>query len=85
MVTSLSKPVQSMEETVKAEEGGGSSLQSIVPACPQGLCINKTDFLKQDFSVDNFFIEENDDNNEFIEFYTDGVLTGQCQRGWSQS
>ena len=39
-----------MEET-------STSLQNIVPACPQGLCINKTDFLKQDFSVDNFFIE----------------------------
>ena len=32
-------------------------LQNIVPACPQGLCINKTDFLKPDFTVDNFFIE----------------------------
>ena len=60
MVTSISKPAQSMEETVKAGERegqGGTSLQSIVPACPQGLCINKNDFLKQDFSVDNFFIE----------------------------
>ena len=56
MVTSISKPVQSMEETVKPGQEG-ASLQSIVPACPQGLCINKTDFLKQDFSVDNFFIE----------------------------
>ena len=60
MVTSFSKPVQSMEESEKTGvEGreGATSLQSIVPACPQGLCVNKTDFLKQDFSVDNFFIE----------------------------
>ena len=56
MVTSISKTVQTMEDTVKPGQTG-SSLQSIVPACPQGLCINKTDFLKQDFSVDNFFIE----------------------------
>ena len=35
----------------------GSSLENIVPACPPGLCINKGDFLKHDFSVDNFFIE----------------------------
>ena len=34
-----------------------SSLENIVPACPPGLCINKGDFLKQDFSVDKFFIE----------------------------
>jgi len=34
-----------------------STLENIVPACPPGLCINKGDFLKQDFSVDNFFIE----------------------------
>ena len=34
-----------------------SSLDNIVPACPPGLCINKGDFLKQDFSVDNFFIK----------------------------
>ena len=34
-----------------------SNLENIVPACPPGLCINKGDFLKQDFSVDNFFIE----------------------------
>eukprot|EP00092_Neocalanus_flemingeri_P036089 GFUD01039293.1.p1 GENE.GFUD01039293.1~~GFUD01039293.1.p1 ORF type:complete len:755 (+),score=230.57 GFUD01039293.1:37-2301(+) len=34
-----------------------SSLENIVPACPPGLCINKGDFLKHDFSVDNFFIE----------------------------
>ena len=60
MVTSISKPGQSMEESEKTGgEGreGATSLQSIVPACPQGLCVNKTDFLKQDFSVDNFFIE----------------------------
>ena len=50
MVTSSKHPPESMEETT-------TSLQNIVPACPQGLCINKTDFLKQDFSVDNFFIE----------------------------
>ena len=34
-----------------------SSLENIVPACPPGLSINKGDFLKQDFSVDKFFIE----------------------------
>ena len=34
-----------------------SSLENIVPACPPGLCINKGDFLRQDFSVDKFFIE----------------------------
>jgi len=34
-----------------------STLENIVPACPPGLCINKGDFLKPDFSVDNFFIE----------------------------
>ena len=34
-----------------------SSLENIVPACPPGLCIIKGDFLKQDFSVDKFFIE----------------------------
>ena len=38
-------------------EPGQRMEESIVPACPQGLSINKTDFLKQDFSVDNFFIE----------------------------
>ena len=27
--------------------------------CPVGLCISKQDFLKPDFSVDNFFIEQN--------------------------
>ena len=37
--------------------GSNTSLQNIVPPCPQGLCINKADFLKPDFSVDNFFIE----------------------------
>jgi len=34
-----------------------TSLTSIVPSCPQGLCITKSDFLKPDFTVDNFFIE----------------------------
>ena len=34
-----------------------SSLENIVPACPPGLSIKKGDFLKQDFSVDKFFIE----------------------------
>merc|ERR1719192_2756899 len=59
MVTSISQPVQSMEESEKTGGVGATSLQSIVPACPQGLCVTKTDFLKQDFSVDNFFIEVN--------------------------
>jgi len=34
-------------------------MDSIVPNCPSGLCISKQDFLKPDFSVDNFFIEQN--------------------------
>ena len=34
-----------------------TSSDIIVPACPPGLCIHKGDFLKHDFSVDNFFIE----------------------------
>ena len=78
MVTSISQPVQSMEESEKTGGVGATSLQSIVPACPQGLCVTKTDFLKQDFSVDNFFIEVNCialpsvSNTE--------VLTGQCKR-----
>ena len=33
-------------------------IESIVPNCPSGLCISKQDFLKPDFSVDNFFIEQ---------------------------
>jgi len=33
-------------------------MDSIVPPCPVGLCITNHDFLKQDFSVDNFFIEQ---------------------------
>lgn len=33
------------------------TMTSIVPSCPQGLCITKSDFLKSDFTVDNFFIE----------------------------
>ena len=42
-----------------AQDAGGASpsLASIVPACPQGVAITKADFLKPDFSVDNFFIE----------------------------
>ena len=48
--------MRSEDQTMKEEESP-PSLLSIVPACPQGLCINKTDFLKPDFSVDNFFIE----------------------------
>ena len=43
--------------TMSTSPGPDPSLQNIVPACPQGLCINKTDFLKPDFTVDNFFIE----------------------------
>ena len=43
----------SVENTIQPS----STLENIVPACPPGLCINKGDFLKQDFSVDNFFIE----------------------------
>jgi len=38
-------------------EGNISTMDNIVPVCPPGLCINKGDFLKQDFSVDKFFIE----------------------------
>jgi hypothetical protein len=34
------------------------AMDSIVPNCPAGLCITKQDFLKPDFSVDNFFIEQ---------------------------
>jgi len=34
-------------------------MDSIVPNCPSGLCVTKQDFLKPDFSVDNFFIEQN--------------------------
>jgi hypothetical protein len=33
-------------------------MESIVPNCPAGLCITRQDFLKADFSVDNFFIEQ---------------------------
>ena len=46
-------PTHSVENTIQPS----STLENIVPACPPGLCINKGDFLKQDFSVDNFFIE----------------------------
>jgi len=34
------------------------AMDSIVPNCPAGLCITKQDFLKPDFSVDIFFIEQ---------------------------
>ena len=33
-------------------------IESIVPNCPSGLCISRQDFLKPEFSVDNFFIEQ---------------------------
>ena len=46
-------PTHSVENTIQPSY----TLENIVPACPPGLCINKGDFLKQDFSVDNFFIE----------------------------
>ena len=52
MVTTSKAPAPAQDA------GGGSpSLASIVPACPQGVAITKADFLKPDFSVDNFFIE----------------------------
>ena len=56
LMVTTSKTGKSMEETEESEVRN-SSLQNIVPPCPLGLSINKTDFLKQDFSVDNFFIE----------------------------
>ena len=84
MVTSISQPVQSMEESEKTGGVGATSLQSIVPACPQGLCVTKTDFLKQDFSVDNFFIEVNN-CIALLSVSNTEVLTGQCKRRWCQS
>lgn len=36
-----------------------TQLESIVPACPQGLTISRADFLRHDFTVDKFFIEQN--------------------------
>ena len=52
MVTTSKAPAPAQDA------GSGSpSLASIVPACPQGVAITKADFLKPDFSVDNFFIE----------------------------
>jgi len=36
-----------------------TSLETIVPSCPSGLCINKADFLRADFTVDTFFLEQN--------------------------
>lgn len=35
-----------------------SQLESIVPACPHGLSISRADFLRADFTVDKFFIEQ---------------------------
>lgn len=35
-----------------------TQLESIVPACPQGLAISRADFLRHDFTVDKFFIEQ---------------------------
>ena len=73
-----------MEESEKTGGVGATSLQSIVPACPQGLCVTKTDFLKQDFSVDNFFIEVNN-CIALLSVSNTEVLTGQCERRWCQS
>ena len=58
MVTSTASSGSSnVESSVSMTTTSVSSLHNIVPACPQGLTINKNDFLKTDFSVDNFFIE----------------------------
>ena len=56
MVTSSKPPAHPADSTMEVGPASGS-LQNIVPACPQGLTITKGDFLKPDFTVDNFFIE----------------------------
>jgi len=35
-----------------------AQLENTVPPCPQGLCISRADFLRSDFTVDKFFIEQ---------------------------
>jgi len=35
-----------------------AQLENTVPPCPQGLCISRADFLRTDFTVDKFFIEQ---------------------------
>merc|ERR1719278_685306 len=35
-----------------------AQLEATVPPCPQGLSITKADFLRPDFTVDKFFIEQ---------------------------
>ena len=58
MVTSSKPPSQAEDPVMEPSPAPATgSLQSIVPACPQGLTITKGDFLKPDFTVDNFFIE----------------------------
>ena len=58
MVTSSKPPSQAADPVMEPSMAQATgSLQNIVPACPQGLTITKGDFLKPDFTVDNFFIE----------------------------